>query len=262
MAANPSSYLDFRDCRALIIDSNPTTRSILVGILRDMGFGHVAQATRILDARRLLENRTFDIVLCDYHFDHSTMSGQDLLDDLRRAHMLPYATVFVMVTSEASYAKVAEAAEAALDGYLLKPHSSQALEQRLLQARHRKMVLGGIFEAIERGEFDVAAHMCQKRFDERSEYWLFAARIGAELYIRSGNHQAAKDFYAAIVQAKALPWAKLGIARAELGAGKCSAKEPVAGAGKSAGQVFGAFTPDRHARGRLFISQGDKKTTR
>ena len=111
-------YPDIGDCRALVIDGNMTSRSILAGMLRAMGVGHVAYASRATDARRLLENRTFDVVLCDYHFDHSAMSGQDLLDDLRRSNLLPYATVFVMVTGEASYTRVAEAAEAALDSYL------------------------------------------------------------------------------------------------------------------------------------------------
>ena len=121
-------YPDIGDCRALVIDGNMTSRSILAGMLRAMGVGHVAYASRATDARRLLENRGFDVVLCDYHFDHSAMSGQDLLDDLRRSNLLPYSTVFVMVTGEASYGRVAEAAEAALDSYLLKPHTATALE--------------------------------------------------------------------------------------------------------------------------------------
>ena len=86
----------------------------------------VRQASRVSDARVILEHKSYDIVLCDYHFDGSEMSGQDLLDELRREQLLPYSTVFVMVTGEASYAKVAEAAEAA-HGRL----SDQALHQRL-----------------------------------------------------------------------------------------------------------------------------------
>ena len=49
-----------------------------------MGVGHLRQP-RHDKGSRLLENRSFDVVLCDYHFDHSAMSGRDLLDDLRRS---------------------------------------------------------------------------------------------------------------------------------------------------------------------------------
>ena len=186
-----------------------------------MGVGHVAYASRATDARRLLENRSFDVVLCDYHFDHSAMSGQDLLDDLRRSNLLPYATVFVMVTGEASYGRVAEAAEAALDSYLLKPHTATALEQRVLQARHRKKVLGPIFEAIAEEDFASAAQLlCQARFEQRGEYWLYAARVGAELWVRLNELENARALYEAVRARRAPPWAKLGIARVELESGQ------------------------------------------
>jgi tetratricopeptide (TPR) repeat protein len=189
-------------------------------MLRAMGVGHVAYASRATDARRLLENRSFDVVLCDYHFDHSAMSGQDLLDDLRRSSLLPYATVFVMVTGEAAYGRVAEAAEAALDSYLLKPHTATALEQRVLQARHRKKVLGPIFEAIAAEDFATAARLCQERFEQRGEYWLYAARVGAELFVRLNELEKARALYEAVREARAAPWAKLGIARVELESGQ------------------------------------------
>ncbi len=212
-------YPDIGECRALVIDGNMTSRSVLSGMLRAMGVGHVAHASRAVDARRLLEGRTFDVVLCDFHFDHSAMTGQDLLDDLRRSNLLPYSTVFVMVTGEASYSSVAEAAEAALDSYLLKPHTATALEQRVLQARHRKRVLGPIFEAISSEDFATAAQRCQERFEKRSEYWLYAARVGAELWVRLGELEKARALYEAVREARALPWAKLGVARVELEAG-------------------------------------------
>jgi CheY-like chemotaxis protein len=213
-------YPDVGNCRALVIDSNPALRSMQALMLREMGVGQVTQASRAVDARRALESKVFDIVLCDYHFDKGEMTGQDLLDDLRRANLLPYATVFIMVTGEASYARVAEAAESALDSYLLKPHAASALELRLVQARHRKTVLRSIFEAIEAGDFARGAALCRARFAARDEYWLYAARIGAELCIRLGEHDAARELYQAVNETNALPWARLGIARAQLEAGQ------------------------------------------
>lgn len=212
-------YADVASCRALVASGNPTQRSLQASTLRDMGVGHVVQASRIEEVRRLLENGAFDIVLCDYHFDLSSMTGQDLLDELRSSHALPYATVFIMVTGEASYAMVAEAAESALDGYLLKPYTTAALEQRMLQARHRKLVLKTIFDAIEAGDLARAAAIGQARFDARGEYALTAARIAAELFIRLGRYTAAADVYQAALQAQALPWARLGLARTQLETG-------------------------------------------
>ena len=210
---------EIQNACALIIDSNATSRSLMAAQLRDLGVAQVRQATRITDARVILEHRAYDIVLCDYHFDGSEMSGQDLLDELRREHLLPYSTVFVMVTGEASYSKVAEAAEAALDAYLVKPYTMASLADRLANARHRKRVLKDIFEAIEREDFEAAAGHCLKRFEARSQFWLYAARIGAELLLRLGRFDDARKLYDAIIEAKTVPWARLGVARTELGSG-------------------------------------------
>jgi CheY-like chemotaxis protein len=207
---------DIHECRALVIDGNPTSRSVLTAQLRDFGVGTVVQTGRVKDARSILENRPFDVVLCDYHFDGSDMSGQDLLDELRREQLLPFATVFIMVTGEATDAKVTEAAESALDGSLLKPHTATHLGERIRESRQRKRVLRHIFEAIERGDHGAAAELCQARFEKRAPCWLYAARIGAELYLRLDRHAEAQALYAAVVEARALPWARLGIARTQL----------------------------------------------
>lgn len=245
---------DIHTCRALVVDGNPTSRSVLTAQLRDFGVGTVVQTGRVREARTILENRQFDIVLCDYHFDGSDMSGQDLLDELRREQLLPFSTVFVMVTGEASYARVTEAAESALDGYLLKPHTATSLGERVREARQRKRVLRHVFEAMERGDYGAAAQLCQARFDRRAHYWLYAARIGAELYLRLEKHAEAQKLYAAVVEARALPWAKLGIARTQLASGD------TAQARRTLDALIGEmpqYADSYDVLGRTLVEQGD-----
>ncbi|MES2947086.1 MAG: tetratricopeptide repeat protein [Pseudomonadota bacterium] len=211
---------DFSACSALVVDGNPTSRSILISQLRDFGVGTIVQAARAVDARRQLEFRAFDFVLCELHFPDDASSGQDLLDDLRRNQLLPFSTIFIMITGEATYAKVAEAAESALDGYLLKPHKATHLGERLRAARVRKVSLQGIFTAIESEDFEEAARLCLERFESKGKFWLYAARVGAELLLRVGRPSEAQQLYKAVVAAKTLPWARLGVARAQLDAGQ------------------------------------------
>jgi hypothetical protein len=45
-------YPDIGECQALIVDGNPTSRSILADMLRQMGVGQVVQTSRVVDARR------------------------------------------------------------------------------------------------------------------------------------------------------------------------------------------------------------------
>jgi CheY-like chemotaxis protein len=211
---------DLLQCKALVIDSHSNSRSMLTTQLRDFGIGKVVACARVLDARTRLENNTYDVVLCEQHFNDSRYGGQDLLDDLRRSQLLPFATVFIMVTGEAVYSKVAEAAESALDGYLLKPYSQASLNERIGAARFRKMALQDIFVAIDAGDFARAAALCVQRFQNRDAYWLYAARIGAELLMRLQKYDTARKLFEAVIAAKALPWARLGVARAQLDSGQ------------------------------------------
>ena len=187
--------------------------------LRDFGFGTVKSAGRVVDAREMLEHRSFDVVICDYRFELSGECGQDLLEELRREHLLPYSTVFVMVTGVATYQEVAEAAETALDSYLIKPFSANTLFERLKEARQRKRVLKSIFEAMEAGDNERAAGLCLQRFERRELYWLYAARIGAELLLLLKRHAEARQLFDAVIASKAVPWARLGVARVQLADG-------------------------------------------
>ncbi|MCW5664512.1 MAG: response regulator [Piscinibacter sp.] len=204
---------------ALVADGNPASRSVLVNMLRDAGVGRIVQATRAQDARRLLEQGRFDTVVCEFHFDHGAMNGQELMDDLRQAGLLPLATVVVMISGEADYGHVAEAAEAALDAYLIKPHTEAALRERLAQARQRKRALAEVIAQVEAGSFEAAADRALQLAEARGVAWLQAARVAAELHLRLGRAADAARLLETILRTGALPWARLGVARAQVEAG-------------------------------------------
>ena len=204
---------------ALVIDSNATSRSVTVQNLKDFGFGMVKQTTKMVDGRNMLEHRQFNLVVCDYNFDTEASSGLSLLEELRRENLLPYSTVFIMIASEATYNQVAEAAESALDGLLLKPFSANSLAERIKEARQKKRELKDIFQSLEQRDYDRAAEMCLQRFESRQLYWLFAARIGAELLLRQKRLDEANRLFEAVVAAKTVPWARLGLARVHFAEG-------------------------------------------
>jgi len=204
---------------ALVIDSNSTSRSVTVQNLRAFGFGNVRQASRMIDGRNMLEHRHFNLVVCDHNFDHENAYGLSLLEELRRENMLPFSTVFFMIASEATYTQVAEAAESALDGYILKPFSANSLAERIKEGRQKKRVLKDIFQALEQRDYETASQLCLERFESRQMYWLYAARIGAELLMRQGRNAEAAQLFEAVVASKTVPWARLGLARAHFAEG-------------------------------------------
>ena len=66
---------DYSACAALVVDGNLTSRSILVSQLREFGMGTVVQCAKAADARRHLEIRRFDFVLCELHFADEASSS-------------------------------------------------------------------------------------------------------------------------------------------------------------------------------------------
>ena len=185
---------------------------MLASQLRTMGVGQVLQCGNAHEARQHMQNLGFDLLLCEYQLDQGT-PGQDLIDELRRSGMLSLRTVVVMLSSQASYRVVAEVAESALDGFIIKPFTAGKLEDRLISAFLRKDSLREVFDAIEADNHAEALALCEARYQVRGPYWTHAARIGAELAIRLERLPLANAMYAAVLADKAVPWAKLGLAR-------------------------------------------------
>lgn len=245
---------DIGQALALVVDGNPASRRTLCNMLREFGVRRIEQAVRPQDARGMLEIRPFDIVLCDYHFPGEGMNGQELMDDLRQSGILPLSSVVVMISGEADYGHVAEAAEVALDAYLLKPHTAEALRLRLAQARERKRALADVFQLIADKQFQQAAELAQARADAHGIAWLQAARIGADLWLRLGRPAESARLLEAVVANGALPWARLGLARAQTEAGSVfQARRTLEGLiGDQPG-----YTDAYDVMGRVQFEQGD-----
>ena len=227
MSWNRTLTNDLTDATALVADANNATRSVMLSQLRALGVRSIRQASRASDARRHLEAQTFDIVLCEQNFPQESVTGQELLDDLRRGGMLPLATIFIMVTPEAAYSKVSEAAESMLDSYLLKPFTAARLQDRISHARQRKVALQDIHQAIEDQQFTQAARLCLLRLNERGAYWTYAARVGAELLLRLGRFDMVQKLYESVLATEKAPWASLGLARVQLEMGQPHKAKPL-----------------------------------
>ena len=202
---------DFGEMTALIIDDNDASRMTVSGVLRDIGIGRVKSVRGTRQAKEHLKEATYDVILCEFHFS-GPETGQDLLDDLRRKKLVPFNTIFFMVTGEAIYDRVAGVVENAPDDYLLKPFKPGTLEVRLNRALSKKIALLPIWKNLEEGAIDKALIRCKLMVRDKQTFWLDAARMGAEICLHLNRQAEAEQFYNMVLEAKALPWAKLGIA--------------------------------------------------
>jgi len=114
--------------RALVIDDSRAMRSILTGILEEIGFD-VEQAKDAEDALSLLEeNDRFELALVDWNLP--AMSGLDLVKTVRNMSDLEDLRL-MMVTTETELDRVREALVAGADEYIMKPFDKEMLLEKL-----------------------------------------------------------------------------------------------------------------------------------
>jgi two-component system chemotaxis response regulator CheY len=103
-------------------------RRIIKNLLRDLGFTNTSEADDGLTALPMLESGSFDFLVTDWNMPG--MTGIDLLRKVRADDRLKHLPV-LMVTAEAKRDQIIEAAQAGVNGYVVKPFTAQALKEKI-----------------------------------------------------------------------------------------------------------------------------------
>ena len=114
--------------RALVIEDSRAMRSILAGILGDVGFEAVLVADAEEALARLDKDHEFDFALVDWNLP--AMSGLELVRAIRELSALEEIRL-MMVTTETQLGRVREALEAGADEYIMKPFDREMLLEKL-----------------------------------------------------------------------------------------------------------------------------------
>lgn len=197
---------------ALIIDRSPDMRGTLRGMLGQSGIEDVQPAASAAAAIRKLLERRFDLILCEYALGEG-QDGQHLLEDLRNHRIIQLSTVFIMITSENNYEKVISAVELAPNDYLLKPFTGDALYQRVARALEKRDAFLPAYDLIAIGNLGEAAERCQEGEILAPQYAIDFVRLRAELLISLSRADEAQSIYRQVLEARAAPWARLGLAK-------------------------------------------------
>ena len=114
--------------KILIVDDFSTMRRIIKNLLRDLGFTNTAEADDGLTALPMLENGKYDFLVTDWNMPG--MQGIDLLKAVRENPDLVDLPV-LMVTAESKKDQIVEAAQAGVNGYVVKPFTAQTLKEKI-----------------------------------------------------------------------------------------------------------------------------------
>ena len=112
----------------LIVDDYSRMLRIIRGLLRQIGYEQVEEASDGATALAMLRQKPFRLVISDWNME--PMSGLELLREVRADPALA-ALPFIMVTAETRAAKIAEAEDAGVSGYIVKPFGAEALSTKI-----------------------------------------------------------------------------------------------------------------------------------
>lgn len=117
-----------KNMKFLVVDDYSTMRRIIKNLLHDLGYADVTEADDGTTALPLLQNGSFDFLITDWNMPG--MPGLDLLKAVRANEKLKKMPV-LMLTAEAKREQIVEAAQAGVNGYVIKPFTAATLKEKI-----------------------------------------------------------------------------------------------------------------------------------
>jgi two-component system chemotaxis response regulator CheY len=112
----------------LVVDAFSTMRRIIKNLLIDLGYDNVTEAYDGQTALPMLQTGNFDFLVTDWNMPG--MPGLDLLKAVRADPKLAKLPV-LMLTAEAKREQIIEAAQAGVNGYVIKPFTAVTLKEKI-----------------------------------------------------------------------------------------------------------------------------------
>jgi two-component system chemotaxis response regulator CheY len=117
-----------KNLRFLVVDDFSTMRRIVKNLLNELGYPNVAEADDGQSALPMLKSGGFDFLVTDWNMPG--MPGLDLLKAVRADPALAKMPV-LMLTAEAKREQIIEAAQAGVNGYVIKPFTAITLKEKI-----------------------------------------------------------------------------------------------------------------------------------
>lgn len=117
-----------KSMKVLVVDDFSTMRRIVKNLLRELGFTNTVEADDGSSALPMLQAGGIDFLITDWNMPE--MPGIDLLKAVRADPVLKDLPV-MLITAEANREQIIEAAEAGVNGYIVKPFTAQTLQQKI-----------------------------------------------------------------------------------------------------------------------------------
>lgn len=193
----------FKDGYLLVVEDMTSMRRTIRAMLKQIGLGNVVEADDGDTALRVVRTQANCLfILLDWNMPR--VPGLDVVREIRST-AANQDIPLLMVTAEMGRAEIMQAAEAGVNGYIVKPFVSKTLEDKIksvLVARetppeHVKLLKAGE-DLVLRGDYEQAL-----AFFERAKSIRESARVHVnigETYELTGNEDKAQESYHAAIE--------------------------------------------------------------
>ncbi len=117
-----------RNMPILIVDDYKTMLRIVRGLLNQLGFTNIDEATDGTMAWDMVQKKPYGLIVSDWNME--PMSGFEFLK-LVRGNEKTRALPFIMVTAESKTENIIAAKQAGVSNYIVKPFNAETLKQKL-----------------------------------------------------------------------------------------------------------------------------------
>lgn len=124
-----------RKINILVVDDFATMRRIVKNLLVELGFSNLDEADDGTTAWPMIQTGKYDFIVSDWNMPE--MTGIELLRKVRSTEGLKEMP-FMLITAEQKRSQILDAAQAGVDGYIVKPFTAHTLQEKINKIAERK----------------------------------------------------------------------------------------------------------------------------
>lgn len=124
-----------KNINILVVDDFSTMIRIVTNLLKELGFTNIDDANDGSKAWPMIQTGKYDFVVSDWNMPE--MTGIELLRKVRE-HPELSDMPFMLITAEQKRSQILDAAQAGVDGYIVKPFTAATLKEKIDKIAERK----------------------------------------------------------------------------------------------------------------------------
>ncbi|MCH8550900.1 MAG: response regulator [Natronospirillum sp.] len=203
----------------LVVDDFPSARKSVRTMLTQLGIENIFEAANAVQAKKLLKDRQFDMVICDFNLGPG-QDGQQLLEEMRTTGAITRMTQWIIITAETSRDMVMGAVEYQPDDYLAKPFAFDTFKLRLEKLVRRINELEPLLSAMDTDDHSALLAACEGVIETQPRYRAWARRILINALIQQKQLTRAEQLLDEVLEKRQQDWALYEKARIQMHHGR------------------------------------------